>query len=83
MKRKKAGLMNLINAGVEYHAYQRIKNYIHGYGWRLTLDKPLTAEQKKALEGFKNLSFGECHHKYAPEIRYNTITLFDKCKREV
>lgn len=79
MKRVKMNLSDLYHLHIEYHASQRVKHNLHGYGTRFILSKPLTDEQLTAVIHFKNTLCGNCHYKYAPEIKYNTLTLYDKC----
>lgn len=47
-------------------------------GYRYVLEKPLTDEQRaEILSKYNNVSFGTAQYKHAPEIRHNTIILFD------
>lgn len=79
MKRAKMNLSDFDFLKITYHASQRVKHPSYGYGTRFILCKPLTDEQITAIIRFKNTLCGNCHYKYAPEIQYNTLTLYDKC----
>lgn len=79
MKRKKMLLSDMINNGINYFNFNRVKNNSGVRGWRYILDKPLTKEQITFILNFKNVVIGECNYKYAPELKYNTLIIFDKC----
>lgn len=79
MKRKKMILSDFELLKIDYHASQRVKHSTYGYGTRFILDKPLNDAQITAIIRFRNTLVGNCYHKYAPEIKYNTLTLYDKC----
>lgn len=79
MKRIKANVSDLYNLGIDYHAFQRVKRADGTTGTRFVLDKPLTPDQRDALSKFRNVVFSSCSLRYAPEIRYKTIILTDKC----
>ena len=73
----------MIENGIDYHDFQRVKNTAGEYGYRYVLDKPLTAAQLEAVNGYKNTVVGGCRHRYAPEIQYTTLILLDKCRKAV
>lgn len=79
MKRIKANATDLYNLGIDYHAFQSVKRADGTTGTRFVLDKPLTQDQRNALEKFRNVIFSSCSLRYAPEIQYETIILTEKC----
>ena len=79
MRRLKASLIDIINNDIKYFASQRVKNANGVKGTRFILDAPLTEAQKSALKGYKNIIYSNCYYKYAPEIKYNTLIILDKC----
>lgn len=81
-RRKKMGLSDLLALGISYHAYSRVKTPDGVYGYRYRLDKPPTDEQTAAILSWKNTRTGTAHHRFAPEITYSTVTIFDHCIRE-
>lgn len=80
MKRK-LDIFDLYDMGIEYHDFQRVtKRDTKEKGYRYTLSKPLTDSQREQVMRYKNVILGgSCHYKYAPEIRYETLILMDKC----
>lgn len=78
MKRIKARFSDLIDLDIEYHAFQRVKRCDGVTGTRFVLSKPLSDTQRKKLSAFRNIVFSSCAHKYAPEIRYETLIILDK-----
>lgn len=82
MKRK-LQLFDMIRAGVDYIAYQRVKDQAGNMGYRYILDKPLSAEQKEYIIGFQNVIVSSAAYKYAPEIKHDVIILLDKCRKPV
>ena len=79
MLKSKMTLGDIVEAGIEYCAFQRIRNLDGVSGYRYILDKPLTKSQKEFVSKFKNTIVSSCGYRYAPEIRHETLTLFDKC----
>lgn len=79
MRRVKMNLPDMYLLNIEYHAFQRIKHPEHGYGVRYVLCKPLNDQQIAAVIKFKNTIMGNCQYRYAPEIKYDTLILYDKC----
>ena len=79
MKRKKMILSDFELLKIDYHAFQRVKHPTYGYGTRFILCKPLNDTQITAIIRFRNTLVGNCYYKYASEIKYNTLTLYDKC----
>ena len=79
MKRKKFYFSDIINNNIFYHNFDRIKNAAGVKGWRYVLSEPLSDEKKQYILSFKNVVISECAHKYAPELKYNTLIVFDKC----
>ena len=78
MKRIKANMGDLVAMGAGFYRSFRVK--ARGtYGTAFVLEKALTAEQTKQLEAFKNVHTGITEEVCAPEIRHQTIVLFDKC----
>ena len=78
MKRIKANMGDLLEMGAGFYRSFRVK--ARGtYGTAFVLEKALTAEQTKRLEAFKNVHTGTTEYICAPEIRRQTIVLFDKC----
>ena len=62
-----------------YHDFHRVKDVDGNKGFRYILNKPLTDERRNQLYAFSNVRISSCVHKYAPEIRYDTVILLDKC----
>lgn len=82
MRQKKCYVRDMCALGIFYFASQRVKDPDTGErGTRYTLDKPLTQEQRAALELYSNVLISSCRAKYAPEIRHDTVILFDKCRK--
>lgn len=79
MKRKKMTAQDLYAADISFYDFHRVKNADGLRGFRYILDKPLTEEQLAVVKQFKNVILGGAQHKYAPEIRHQTIILTDKC----
>ena len=79
MKRQKAQLSDLIQNNIYYHAFSRVKDKNGCFGWRYVLDNALSDEQKNNLLKYKNVVFGNCYYKYNPQLKYNTVIVFDKC----
>lgn len=77
-RRRKANLWDLLRLGIEYHSFARVKNKEGMKGWRYTLCKSLTDEQREVLGMFKNVVLSSCQHRYAPEIRHDVVILTDK-----
>ena len=83
MKRQKAYFIDLIKQGVIYFNYCDFKDKKNAVtGTRYTLEKPLTSEQKNYFKKFKNVYFGTCFYRYAPEQKFDTIILPDKVLKE-
>ena len=79
MRRSKMNVHDLYLLDIEYHVFNRVKHPEHGYGTRYILSKPLTDIQIDSIIKFKNTLCGDCYYRYAPELKYNTIILYDKC----
>jgi hypothetical protein len=77
--RRKMNVHDMYTAGIEYHAYSRVKNKHGLFGWRYVLCKPLTAEQIQAVKRWENTTISSVSYRYAPEIKYDTIIIWDKC----
>lgn len=78
--KSKADLHDLYNLNIEWFKSDRgIKNNIRCT--RIILCKPLTQQQIDGLYYYKNTEYLQkgCTYKYAPEIRYDIIYLYDKC----
>lgn len=86
MKRQKMNLSDMLNIGIEYHAFARVYSPVtskkKNLGTLYVLSKPLTEDQKTFVLGWKNTTIGTAQSKSAPEIKYNTVTVWDKCLRE-
>ena len=80
MKRIKLTLTDLINTGITYYNFRRIKFSSGERGWSYYLDKPLTDSQTKWLLQWKNVVLGTRTYVYAPEIQSNIIVILDKCR---
>lgn len=78
-RRRKMTLADLIDAGISYHNFHRVKNKYGLHGWRYVLDKPLTPEQLQSVKRWENVTTGTAQNRYAPEIKYNTLIIWDKC----
>lgn len=70
----------LNSIGNGYHNFSRVKGD-NGSGYRYTLSKPLTDEQKDYLSKYSNVDFGTAQYKYAPEIKYSTVILLDRMNK--
>lgn len=79
MKRKKMVLSDMINAGINYFAFNRVKNSNGIKGWRYILEKPLTDYQYSIILKYQNTLVGGCFNRSAPEQKHQTLILFDKC----
>ena len=79
MKHVKCNLDDLFNMDIQYFDFYRVYDKNENGGYRYMLCNPLTDEQRAALKQFKNVSIGSCHYRYAPEIKHDTLVLFDKC----
>ncbi len=79
MKRKKIDFRDFGKYGINYIAFQRVKNFNGVRGTRYILDKKLTPEQETAVRSWKNVTIGSATNRYAPEIKYNTVTLWERC----
>ena len=67
----------------EYTAFQRIRRTDGLKGWRYTLDRPLTPEEREELpRRWRNLELSSARHRYAPEIQRDVVILWDKCIRK-
>lgn len=86
MARKRKMTMNdLYDLRADWHASQRVKNPATGImATRFILSKPLTERQKNTILSYKNTVVFDngAKLKYAPEISYSTILLYDKCIRK-
>lgn len=78
-RRRKMTVGDMVNARIDYHNFLRVKNKHGLMGWRFILDRPLTPEQLQGLKRWENVTTGTAQHKHAPEIKYNTLILWDKC----
>ena len=79
MKRLKATFTDI----PEYFDFQRIQRADGLKGWRYLLDRPLTPEEREELpRRWRNLELSGARHRYAPEIRYDAVILWDKCVRK-
>lgn len=65
-----------------YHAFQKVKGD-KGIGYRYVLSEPLTQEQKDYLKQYSNVVINSAQHKYAPEIKYDTVILLDSVSKKV
>ena len=79
MKRSKMNLSDMELHKIYYHASQRIKNRDGIHGTRYILSAPLTPDQIAVIVHFKNTLVSSCSYRYAPEIKYDCLILFDKC----
>ena len=70
----------LNSIGNGYHNFSRVRGD-KGSGYRYTLSKPLTDEQKDYLSKYSNVDFGTAQYKYAPEIKYSTVILLDRMNK--
>ena len=78
-KRVKMRLSDMDSAGIYYHNFHRVRRADGLTGWRYVLDQPLTADQIQQLKQWRNVSTGSAVHRYAPEIKYTTLIIWDKC----
>ena len=81
MKRQKMNLRDMDMHGIDFYAHQRVRDSKGNTGYRYILCNPLTDEQIKVVNSFKNTIVSTCHHRYAPEIRHDTLIILDKCKK--
>lgn len=83
MKRQKMQLFDIIALGIDYHAFQRVKDRNGNRGTRYILSTQLTPEQIAAVNRFKNTVISSAMQRYAPEIKYQTIIILDRIPKEV
>jgi hypothetical protein len=62
-----------------YHRITADKNYIYYRNFGQYASK----NTKNALKGYKNIIYSNCYYKYAPQIKYHTLILLDKCIKAV
>lgn len=79
MRKLKAYPSTLYDNNIAYFAFSRVKRLDGVTGYRYILSKALTDEQKQVLEKYNNVCYGTATYRYAPEQKYNTIILLDKC----
>lgn len=78
MRKRKLHFDSMVNI-FEYFSFQR---GVHTSGVRGTYyfcAKPLTDAQRKELEKYNNVDIGSVQYRYAPEIKYDTVFVGDKC----
>lgn len=83
-RKRKMTMSDLYDLRVDWHVSRRIKNLATGNrGTEFILSKPLTDEQKTTILSYKNTVYFEkgASYRYAPEICYSTVLLYDKCIR--
>ena len=80
MRRKKATVWDLMRLGIAWFRDERVKNDAGDKGYRYTLSRNLTDEQKEALGKFKNVILSSCQYRHAPEIHHDVVILLDKIK---
>ena len=81
MKRQKMRFEDMNAIGIQFFDFHRVHNANNEKGYRYILCNPLTPEQVAFIQSFKNTIISECHCKYAPEIRHNTLIILNKCKK--
>lgn len=79
---KKADLYTLNDLGIDFHDFCFVKmkpeqGKMGKHGTRYVLDS-ITEAQKEALSQYKNVLFSECHCRYAPEITYTTVIIWNR-----
>lgn len=82
-KRLKMNFWDFDKIGQCYHDFQRVSDNKGNEGYRYTLGKKLTQEQIDIIKSYKNTIISSCQHKYAPEIKYDTVIILDKCIKGV
>lgn len=79
---KKLNLRDMFVEGLNYVAFSRVTpgRSHNGIGYfRYRLENPLSErEQAILITRYNNIAFGESMFRYAPEIKYQTILVFDK-----
>ncbi len=83
MRRKKADFYDLVDNGIMYHNFYKVKNKEGLTGVRYELSNPLTQRQRERLGRFKNIIISQGIHRYAPEIKQTSIIILDRCIKAV
>ena len=79
MKRQKMNFYDLIDMNINYHDFQQVHDNAGNKGTRYILSNMLTDEQIAKINSFKNTIISTCQYRYAPEIKYQTLIILDKC----
>lgn len=84
MARKKMTAYDLLNMECYFFEERKVHRLDDKTikGIRYTLDNRLTDEQKEIILSYKNTEVGTCHYRYAPEIKYDTVIILNKCIRK-
>ena len=79
---KKLNLVDMDKEGLIYVAFSRVTasrshNNIGYFIYRL--EKPLSEkEQATLIAHYNNIAFSESMYRYAPQVKYQTLLVFDK-----
>ena len=78
-KRIKLNMYDLYDMGIDWSESHRVHDRYNNRGTRFVLNKQLTSNQLDIINNYKNVVISDCQYRYAPEIKYTTIILMDKC----
>lgn len=78
---KKLNLIDMDAEGIVFVAFSRVtaKCSRNGIGYYRYILEKITDEQKARLNAhYNNIAFGEASLRYSPQIKYQTLLVFDK-----
>ena len=70
-------LETINNSYYDFIRFSISRNGKRYYAWKYVLSKELTDTQRDYLKQFPNVSTGSAVYKYAPEIKDETVNIFD------
>ena len=70
-------LESINNSYFDFVRFSISRNGKRYYAWKYILSKDLSDEQRNYLKSFSNVSIGNAVYKYAPEIKNDTVNIFD------
>lgn len=76
-RRRRLTLAIMMEQGIEYSDFQRVKDATGRTGWRYRLDKRLTADQRTFLSSYGNVVISSAQHRHAPELVFDTVIVLD------
>ena len=79
---KKLNLIDMDKEGLVYFAFSRVTatRSRNGIGYFIYhLEKPLSENKQAILNAqYNNIAFGKSMYRYAPQVKYQTLLVFDK-----